>query len=144
MGRMTLIDLIASCSRYSRQTSQWNRSFFARQFWSMTCQIAAKCNTVETWITPDVIAYPLNCQSSSQNLSGRHLLFARQPKLTFACVFFFLRRILIFLLATTVAFIHGQSYLSFDPQSQECALVLPGPGRSSSFDYSVNLFRGTL
>lgn len=50
-------------------------------------------------------------------------------------------RILI-LLAAAVC-INGQ-FLSYDPHSTECALVLEGPGRSSSYDYNLNLFRDTL
>ncbi|TDG51886.1 hypothetical protein AWZ03_001556 [Drosophila navojoa] len=30
------------------------------------------------------------------------------------------------------------------PHGSECALLLAGPGRSSVYDYNVNLFRGTL
>lgn len=46
------------------------------------------------------------------------------------------------LLAAAVC-INGQ-FLSYDPHSTECALVLDGPGRSSSYDYNLNLFRDTL
>jgi hypothetical protein len=52
-------------------------------------------------------------------------------------------RILVFLLALSVR-IHGQSFISFEPHSNECALTLAGEGRSSLYDYNVNLFRGTL
>jgi hypothetical protein len=53
-----------------------------------------------------------------------------------------LSRILV--LSAAFACIKGQQILSFDPHSNECALLLNGPGRSSSYDYNVNLFRGTL
>lgn len=38
--------------------------------------------------------------------------------------------------------------IQFDPiedhTESECALLLDGPGRSSSFDYNVNTLRGTV
>lgn len=54
-----------------------------------------------------------------------------------------LSRIIIFLLSLQVC-VYAQKYLSFEPHSNECALVLSGEGRSSLYDYNVNLFRGTL
>ncbi|XP_070492869.1 peroxidase [Chironomus tepperi] len=52
-----------------------------------------------------------------------------------------LSRYLSTLLALVVS---SQAYISFDPHSNECALVLSKEGRSSLYDYNVNLFRGTL
>jgi len=57
----------------------------------------------------------------------------------------FLCRILLLSLAAVA---HAQ-YHQFGEQLQtahgsDCALLLSGPGRSSVYDYNVNLFRGTL
>uniref|UniRef100_A0A1B0C0M6 Uncharacterized protein n=1 Tax=Glossina palpalis gambiensis TaxID=67801 RepID=A0A1B0C0M6_9MUSC len=41
-------------------------------------------------------------------------------------------------------FHHFGEAINTSPLGSECALLLSGPGRSSVYDYNVNLFRGTL
>lgn len=41
-------------------------------------------------------------------------------------------------------FHHFGEALNTSPLGADCALILSGPGRSSVYDYSVNLFRGSL
>lgn len=53
------------------------------------------------------------------------------------------------LIATVPSTIYAQFHhfgeaLNTSPLGADCALILSGPGRSSVYDYSVNLFRGSL
>ncbi|TMW52465.1 hypothetical protein DOY81_002480 [Sarcophaga bullata] len=45
---------------------------------------------------------------------------------------------------TDAQFHHFGEALNTSPLGSECALILSGPGRSSVYDYSVNLFRGAI
>lgn len=75
----------------------------------------------------------------SFTLSNFKFKFRCNLILSFSSLF----RILIFLLSLFVS-LNAQNYLSFDEHSKDCALLLSKEGRSSLFDYNVNLFRGTL
>uniref|UniRef100_A0A1B0A7M0 Uncharacterized protein n=1 Tax=Glossina pallidipes TaxID=7398 RepID=A0A1B0A7M0_GLOPL len=63
-----------------------------------------------------------------------------------------LTRLVILLLSTAILapclinahYHHFGEAINTSPLGSECALLLSGPGRSSVYDYNVNLFRGTL
>uniref|UniRef100_A0A182FMI6 Uncharacterized protein n=1 Tax=Anopheles albimanus TaxID=7167 RepID=A0A182FMI6_ANOAL len=45
----------------------------------------------------------------------------------------------------TIAVIGSEGqFLAFDQHATECALYVNGPGKSSAFDYNLNLFRGAI
>ncbi|CAD6994266.1 unnamed protein product [Ceratitis capitata] len=58
-------------------------------------------------------------------------------------LFLFTAAILAPYFTTNAQFHHFGEHINTHLGS-ECALVLSGPGRSSVYDYNVNLFRGTM
>lgn len=60
-------------------------------------------------------------------------------------IFFSFHRILLLCLASyTQAQFHQFGDQLQSSHGSDCALLLAGPGRSSVYDYNVNLFRGTM
>lgn len=59
-------------------------------------------------------------------------------------IYFFHRIFLLCLVSYSHAQFHQFGDQLHSSHGSDCALLLAGPGRSSVYDYNVNLFRGTM